>query len=317
MISTSPSETQVAIISPNAVLDLIYTKFSRSFSSKVFYQNCSICPGGSGINVARALYGMGISSTIYTILGGSSGDLVKQALIRDGLRAHIIRGDGETRIAVIQYQSGSKTMAVSPTPRFAQDEMDSLIKASKRCLDKAQIIFFGGSFTKNLELQERLVSSLEQYSSRLVIDTRGDILEKFLKLSPLCAKIDVFDNQTHSAEGPKDENWILSHFSSVHNQGISLVCTEGTDQLYAMFEKRIHSYPQFDDPVSRPYGRGDAFMAGILFGILHKMELDQVIRLGVLAGKCLGSYDKGLGSLDTDRFAREKNNLAWLAPRCL
>lgn len=299
--------TQIIIISPNATLDLIYSKIEHGFSSKDFFRNFSMRPGGSGINVARALAGMGISSTVYTVLGGNSGDIAERELYKEGIRACIIRGDEETRTTAIQYRSGTKTMAVSPTPRFTQNQIKCLINASKNDLDKAAIVFYGGSFTDNPVIQDIFVSFLRQYKSRLIIDTRGGILNKLLTFPPICAKVDMSDRSSDLSIDLYDEDRIISHCTSVYSQGVSLACTEGISQIYAMFQKKIHFFPQFDDPVSRPYGRGDAFMAGVLLGFLKNVNFDNIVRLGILAGNCCGPVMNGLGSLDADRFTREKN----------
>ena len=301
-------QTKVVLISPNATLDLIYQGNDYDFSSKFFYHTFSMHGGGSGINVARALSRMKIDSTIYTLLGGDTGDMAHRLLQEEGLTVYATRGEAPTRTTAIQYQATGKMMAVSPTPRFTLREMEDLASAAKQDLETADLVFFGGSFPEEKALQEVITSLLRPIASRLIIDTRGKIMEALMNFPLLCAKADLSDlsGEDSDAAGEMDmKSWCLSK----HALSASLVCTEGKNRIYGMYDGDVHIFDQFGDPTSRPYGRGDAFMAGILFGLLAGADYGRVVQLGILAGNCCGAVAAGMGSLDGDRFLNQVRNL--------
>ena len=299
---------KVVLISPNATLDLIYQGNDYDFSSKFFYDTFAMHAGGSGINVARALARMNIDSMVYTVLGGGTGDMAHRLLQEEELTVHATRGEAPTRTTAIQYQATGKMMAVSPTPRFTLKEMEDLATAAKEDLETADLVFFGGSFPEDRALQEVITSLLSPASARLVIDTRGKIMASLMNFPLLCAKADLSDLSGEDSQAV-GEATATSWWLSMKAPYVSLVCTEGKDRIYGMFDGDVHMFDQFGDPALRPYGRGDAFMAGILFGLLAGVDYGRVVQLGVLAGNCCGAVEAGMGSLDGARFLNQARML--------
>jgi len=112
----------------------------------------------------------------------------------------------------------------------------------------------------------------------------------------------VTDFSMNELPDQADNCWVQQHCSRIYQRGVSLVCTERMNELYAMFDGKLRAYPNFGDPLLRPYGRGDAFMAGILFGMLHTDDTDRIVQLGLSAGISVGLIEEGLGSIDRDSF---------------
>ncbi len=99
----NPASEPIVIISPNPTLDTIYYNANYSFSNKTFFDEASLHPGGSGINVARGLQYMGIPYIVFIILGGHSGKLVKTLLNNEKISFVAVEGHGDTRITSIEY----------------------------------------------------------------------------------------------------------------------------------------------------------------------------------------------------------------------
>lgn len=316
-------DRKLIVISPNVTLDLIFANENYAFSDKHFYHDFVERPGGSGINIARALTDLELGSRVklITILGGHAGEHIKNLFKDEELDVVVTYGNATTRTTAIQYCKTNKNMAVAPSPYLAENEIKSLLENAANQIRSNDLVFFGGSIHASKKSTDLLVSFLNQYRERLIIDTRGIILESILAGGPLlCAKIDLSD--IDAQKGVKFvclKHKIQCHCEYLKKFQIGLAIFESYDHIHAVIqgERDPFKWPQFGTPSHRPYGRGDAFMAGIVSWLLRnkrfqKTDLVNAVESGITAGRCYGNVLEGLGSIDNKKLKRYSSHITSL-----
>jgi fructose-1-phosphate kinase PfkB-like protein len=285
---------KAALITPNPTLDMIFSHAEEALPGKTFFSGFKMRPGGSGVNVARALGALGCSCTLFTILGGETGRLVGQLILNEGMDVRALPDVIETRVTAIQYDRREKRMAVSPSPSFSARAVENLARAVRSELRDFDIVFFGGSFFGDVDAYEILRELLSQVEGQVFLDTRGRILDVLSGIDPKFVKFDIPGDSKHVGDGLVP--------AALRHRVDSLVCVVSPLALHVYSGGKLATYPPYWDPERRVYGTGDAFVAGVIFGFMNGYHDGASVRCGILAAKSAGPMEEGLGSIDASRF---------------
>lgn len=312
--SKSISCSPVVLICPNPTLDVIYRELSYEFSGKRFFARTDVYAGGCGINVARALTQMGVPAVVFGIIGGRIGSLILSKVRSEKIKCKFVEGRKSSRLATIEYSENSKGMSVSETPSFSKHVVEKLVDSFKSHLVRAPYVVLGGSFSQSKSSHSAanlLVESLYEFRKKLLVDTRGSMQARLFKLAPFLLKTNVDHD-----EGESDRGGGRVGDVNGDSDRPEILIKEGVRRVYSCCGTNVLSYPQFGTLASRPYGRGDAFFAGLLYGLVNRRDLDYSVRYGILAGRsyrrlCTG----GLGSIDIGDFRQRETTIGRMKPR--
>jgi len=285
---------KVALITPNPVLDMVFSRVGEELPGKTFFNGFTMRPGGSGVNVARGLKALGCPGTLFTILGGKTGRLVKELIVREGIDARTLFDAVETRVAAVQHDGREKRMAVSPSPFFTARSARELAEVIRCELAHFDIVFFGGSFPADSAAHSTLHDLLCLVKKNLFLDTRGEILDILFSIDPRFVKIGI-------PGAPEDvDGWQVP--AALRQRADCLACAVSPTALHVYSGGKLSTYPPYGNPETRLYGAGDAFVAGVIFGFMNGYHDGACVRCGILAAQSAGPIEEGLGSIDTDRF---------------
>lgn len=306
----------IVLLAPNPTVDILFSAPRRRRFDKTFFESTSIRAGGSGINVARGLHDLGVAPALHVILGGTVGRLARRELEREGLPASVSEAPGPTRLTTIEYRETGKRMLVSPSPRLDAGAMRLFLESCAADVDRAALILVGGSLRAEPECYGLLADALRPHRDRLCLDTRGDLLRRLLPLEPLFAKIDDPDlfgaAESMAAAGAVGELALASH-----RRGVGIVCSECYDRLIVAHGGQLFEYRQSEAPPTRQFGRGDALVAGFLFGRISGRDVDGCLRTALAASASPRAACEGLGTVNRRRFESEYARLLTTAARRL
>ena len=129
----------ILTITPNAALDKTYRIEGFRLDVVNRPDQSFTVAGGKGINTARVYQTLGGTAVATGFLGGSNGDVIRQALAKERIRSEFVRVDGESRlcIAVIDPTTGSQTEINESGPSVSSKNVYDLL-ATVRALLTAQ-----------------------------------------------------------------------------------------------------------------------------------------------------------------------------------
>jgi 1-phosphofructokinase len=253
--------------------------------------------GGKGINVARSLRTLGVPVLATGFAGGRNGDA-----IRDGLSAAAIpfdlveiEGYSRTSTAIIDPMAGTQTEINEYGPEVSPSEVREFTRRLEHLMEYATAVVFAGSLPPNLD--ESFLVGLVGRSRGLytVVDSPPAALRAALKANPSL----VSPNQ-HEAESVVgfdfiEERDFLRGLSRLVELGATDACITSPEG---------HSYLTTGDGVASargpqvetlsPIGSGDAYLAGLLAGMLHR-GLAPVDAVRLAAG-CAAANAETLGA---------------------
>ncbi|BBL79654.1 tagatose-6-phosphate kinase [Rubrobacter xylanophilus] len=259
----------------------------------------AVLAGGKGINVARSLRALGVPVIATGFAGGRNGDA-----IRDGLSAAAIpfdlieiKGQSRTSIALIDPMGQTQTEINEYGPEVEPGEQAEFRRHFGQLLEYATAVVFAGSLPPNME-EAFLVELVEEARERglyTVVDSTPTVLKAALKAGPSL----VSPNQ-HEAESVVGFDFIEEED---YLRGLARLVEMGARHA-CITSREGHSYLTTRDGVLSArapmvervstIGSGDAYLAGLLAGLLHRHYAPQeAVRL---AAGCAAANAETLGA---------------------
>ncbi|MBI1937640.1 MAG: 1-phosphofructokinase [Ignavibacteriales bacterium] len=251
--------------------------------------------GGKGINVSRQLNLLGIKNSAFTFIGGGSGKIFRHILSEGQIDFNLVQTKSETRSAnlIIDESNNSLTTFFGTNSNVSKEEADEFKQKLDKMIHNSSIIVFSGSspceetddiFPYGIELANR-------YDKISVLDTYGSHLQNCIEATPT-----VIHNNTSEVEETfgiqlKTEKEKLDYLDQLYRKGIKLAfLTDGANETYASkfdFHYKIVS-PKIS--VIDSAGSGDAFTAGIVYGLESSLVFDEFSKIAA----ALGSANAGV-----------------------
>lgn len=255
--------------------------------------------GGKGINVARSLRSLGVPVLATGFAGGRNGDTIRDGLSEAAIPFDLVEIEEHSRTstAIIDPMAGTQTEINEYGPSVSPAEAQEFSRRFEHLMEYATAVVFAGSMPPNLD-ESFLVGLLQRARDRnlyTVVDSTPTVLRATLKASPSL----VSPNQ-HEAESVVGFDFIeeedfprgLSRLIELGAGAACITSPEGHSYL-AMDGGVVSAVAPHVETVS-PIGSGDAYLAGLLAGILHR-DLPSVDAVRLAAG-CAAANAETLGA---------------------
>ncbi len=255
--------------------------------------------GGKGINVARSLRALEVPVLATGLAGGRNGDTIRDGLSEAAIPFDLveIKGHSRTSTAIVDPTSGAQTEINEYGPEVSPAESREFSRRLEHLMEYATAVVFAGSLPPNME-ESFLVSLVQRAQQRglyTVVDSTPTVLQAALKANPSL----VSPNQ-HEAESAVGFDFIEEgDFPRALGRLVEMGSAEACITL-----SEGHSYLTSDAGIIRAHapkvearstvGSGDAYLAGLLAGILHrKLPYPEA---ACLAAACAAANAETLGA---------------------
>jgi 1-phosphofructokinase family hexose kinase len=261
--------------------------------------------GGKGVNVARALRGLGQPVIATGIAGGPTGTRIVEHLTEEGILNDFvrIREESRTSTAVIDPTSGEQTEINERGPHVSEGELELFVDKLLYLAKGAAVCVFAGSLPRGVEpgLYGRLIEEMRRLGVTTLIDSEGEPLLLATRGAP-----DVVTPNEIEAEGlvghefadEDDRRRALGEMVEMGAReaimtladGCLAVLGDGTDR--SLYRATLEPL----EPVSS-VGSGDAFLAGFVAARYGGRDPDRCLRFAVACG-AESTQHFGAGHLD-------------------
>lgn len=245
--------------------------------------------GGKGVNVSRQLNYLGIQNSAFTFLGGNNGKVLRHYLTQDKIDFSVVSTKSETRIAdlIIEENINRVSTFFGINGSISSEESSDFKSKLEKMIQNCSIVVFAGSspcketddiFPIGIELANKhdKISILDTYGTHLtncidagptVIHNNVDEVEKSLGVS-LCNEKDKVD-----------------FIRELYKKNIKLTfLTDGANPVYAgKFDFHYKIIPPQVN-VFDATGSGDAFVAGIAYGMENALVFDEFVKIAAALG---------------------------------
>ncbi|HZU14347.1 MAG TPA: 1-phosphofructokinase family hexose kinase [Chloroflexota bacterium] len=261
---------RVVVVGPNPAMDLILEVAALDPGESHRAQQAMHLAGGKPVNVARTLRRLGIDVSLVSPLGGHLGpaQLIREACTALGIDLQATEIGEETRTCVViaDAATGEATVVNERGPHLSGDEADAYRSSVEKTLRPGGIVVMSGSLPPGLpaDFYAHVVEHAHAVGARTIVDTSGEPLRLALEAGPRAVKVNG------------DELLAVTGATSVDEAALQLgkaiphvAVTLGSAGSLYVGPDGVSRLPALPVTVTNPTGAGDAFLAGLVAGLVR------------------------------------------------
>lgn len=243
------------------------------------------CASGKVLNVGMALHHLGAECRTLSIIGGRSGESIREEFAALGVPARWIESAQPTRICttILDASRQTTTELVENSGPLAPEERERFVEAYAREAAAASTVVLTGSLpagTPDTFYRDLLART----PGRAVLDVRGPELLAALEHGPFLVKPNRDELARTVGRLLHDEQDLLDAMRELNDRGAEwVVVTHGRDDVVATSAEEIVRFRPPSVPVVNPIGCGDCLAAGIAWGLDAGRDPVEAIRIGMAA----------------------------------
>ncbi|MBN2572404.1 MAG: 1-phosphofructokinase [Ignavibacteriales bacterium] len=245
--------------------------------------------GGKGINVCRQLNYLQMKNIALTFAGGNNGKIFRSILKSENIDFVTIPTKSETRSAALIFESENNrlTSYFGPNMEILQSEVNEFKIQLEKMIKNCSIVVFSGSSPNKVtdEIFSYGIELANNYDKISILDTYGDQVKECIEKQPTVLHNNKLELEKSLGFNLANEEAICDCLNYLHKKNIKLgFITDGKNPIYASkfdFHYKIEN-PIVDEIDST--GSGDAFVAGLVYGLEKAMIFDEFVKIAASLG---------------------------------
>ncbi|KGX92877.1 phosphofructokinase [Pontibacillus halophilus JSM 076056 = DSM 19796] len=241
--------------------------------------------GGKGINVSRVLKRLNVETTALGYVGGFTGEFIKNALHKEGVRHSFVQIHEDTRINV-KLKSSTESEINGPGPSITEEQQQALLQQVEE-LSAGDYLVVAGSIPKAVDdkFYNQLASICEANKIQFVADTSGKALKDLIGTKTFLLKPNHHElgHLFETAVNTKDD--AIYYGRKLVEQGAQhvIVSMGGAGAILITEETTvIAEVPKGE--VINSVGAGDSLVSGFIGGYVKTENPVEAFRHGVASG---------------------------------
>jgi 1-phosphofructokinase family hexose kinase len=281
----------IIIVAPNSAVDSLYVLPHLEVGRVQRAQQVWHTAGGKGNNMARAVVKLGGRVLSLGIVGGTSGQLIVNELVREGIAADVTWTTTETRrCSTISSANGTQeTTGVLEAGRpVGTQARESLFAKALHYADQSPFLTLNGSLPPDFldDYYAQIITGLKNASVRIAVDCSGEPLRLSAQAGPWMIKVNLQEfKQVFAVRESWDWRIPADVFETLQRVGLEyLIITDGPQGAY-VFRKHAAPFRVFTTVDARisAAGAGDTFLAGLLLALGRGQPIDSAARYATAA----------------------------------
>lgn len=286
--SSTKNHPPIVSLSLNPAIDLTYEISALKHDQKTRATSTCYDPGGTGINVGRALEKLQAYSFTCCITAGKMGEFLHSMLDQELDNVVTLQVQGETRIntTLIQQSPQYQYEINAAGPSITPTQLDKIIEQFL-ILCQQGIGVLTGSLPPGIpdSTYQSINIALQKQGGRCIIDAPVAVMEKALLSNPFLIK----PNQ-HELEVLRDKTLtsieqVATEARALVNQGTNYVCVSLAENGAILTGPENSYYCNSPEiKVRSTVGSGDSMVAGLAYAFIQNISPEQALKLAVACG---------------------------------
>lgn len=300
-VGTSPALARTMVFSRLAIGEV-------NRAAEVF-----VSAAGKSVNVARVVRTLGEDVVACSVVGGRTGESLREDLDRARIRHELVPASRPTRVCVtvVDRASGTATELVQETPPLLDAESDLLWQRLLDLVPQANAVVMSGTLAPNVPAAlYALVCRLARDAGvPAIVDARGPELSAALPFAPMLAKPNRAELSATLGREIGGDDDLRAAMAELVSKGAGHVATTAGPGAVWFADGGGKFWRLRPPPIAAvsAIGSGDAFAGGFAVGIVRGMTPVEAARLGVACGtaNALTLQAGHLSAADVDRLSAE------------
>jgi 6-phosphofructokinase 2 len=301
----------IVSLSLNPAIDLTYEINDLKHDQKTRATSTHYDPGGTGINVGRALEKLKANSFTCCITAGKMGEFLHSMLNQELKNVFTLQIEGETRIntTLIQQSPQYQYEINAVGPRISPKHLDEI---SNQFLTLCQqgIGILTGSLPPGIpdSSYQNISTALKKQGGRCIIDAPVAVMKVALLSKPFLIKPNQHELEILQNKSLNSIAQVATEARKLVEQGASYVCVSLAEKG-AILTGQDNSY-YCNSPsiaVNSTVGAGDSMVAGLAYAFAQNKSPEQALKFAVAcgAGTAMQAGTQLFNSYDLENLSKE------------
>jgi 6-phosphofructokinase 2 len=244
--------------------------------------------GGGGINVSKAIFKLGGSSTCVFTSGGSAGEMLEDLIQKEKLEKIAIKTKNWTRENFIAFDNVTKAQYRFGFPgnTFSEEEKDKILQTIKEL--KSDYLVISGSLNEGLptDFYQKIAEIAKSSGAKVIVDTSGEALLKILETGVYLIKPNIGELAKLIGVERLELNEVEKAAKNLIEKGSAeiVVVSLGADGAILVTKDETHLVKAPKVEKKSTVGAGDSMVGGMVWALSQNKTLKEVIQLGVCCG---------------------------------
>jgi len=290
-----PISSRIITLTLNPAVDLAGFAAAVRPTRKIRTTDEHADPGGGGINVSRVLHALGADTLALIMTGGATGTLVEDMLDEAAIPWQRLKIAGRTRIAlnVHDRESGLEYRFVPEGPEVTEAEWHRALHVLER-IDAAWIVA-SGSLPRGVpaDFYARAAAIAARRGQHFVLDTSGPALRASLGHGVTLLKVSLSELEYLAGRKLPEPAMQEQEIAALLRDGAAsmIAVSLGAEGAVLHTCDEVVRLPALKVEMRSAVGAGDAFLAGMVWGLMRGLAPRESLALGIAAGSAaVGSY---------------------------
>lgn len=288
MNSSSKNHRPIVSLSLNPAIDLSYEINDLTHDQKTRATSTYYDPGGTGINVGRALEKLNANSYTCCITAGKMGEFLQSMLKQQLSNLSTLQVDGETRIntTLIQKTPQYQYEINAAGPTITPAQLDKVIRHFLTLCQQG-IGILTGSLPPGIPdtTYQNINTALKKQGGRCIIDAPVNVMKKALLSDPFLIKpnqheLEILRNKTLTSI-----EQVATEARDIEKQGTNYVCVSLAEKGAILITPDNSYYcnsPKIK--VHSTVGAGDSMVAGLAYAFAQQQTPQHALKFAVACG---------------------------------
>ncbi len=278
----------IASLSLNPAIDLSYQIVDLKHEQKTRAISTRYDPGGTGINVGRALEKLNANSLTCCIIAGKMGEFLNSMLKREISNSYTLQISGETRInTTLLQQFPRHQYEINATgPKLNPSELDKIsTQFLKYCKQGFGILTGSLPPGINDNTYRNINIELQKQGGHAIIDAPVAVMKKALHSNPFLIKPNLSELQILRNKTLSSIEDIAAEARLIIKQGTRHVCVSlGSGGAILAGPENSYYCNSPNITVSSTVGAGDSMVAGLAYAFAQAKSPQQALIFAVACG---------------------------------
>jgi 6-phosphofructokinase 2 len=281
---------RIATLTLNPALDITTATQTVRPEDKLRCSEPQFDPGGGGINVARAITGLGGQVVAIFPYGGSTGQRLRGFVEDYGVSTCAVPIAGETResFTVDETETGREFRFVLPGPTLSPSERQACIDALLGLEPAPSHVVASGSLPPGMDagVFGMLADACRQRGARLVIDNANLTLDALAGCQVELIKLNQRELGLMLGRAIDGEDEIVEAARAIITKACAKAVIVSRAKAGAMLitGEEVRSFPAYPVEPKSTVGAGDSMVAGIVLALSRGAALDRAVQFGMATG---------------------------------
>lgn len=240
--------------------------------------------GGKGINVSKVIKELQHESLALGLLGGSSGNHIKNYL--DNLNINndflLVKGETRTNFKIIDKANNTHTDINENGPSLVESDITNIKEKIMQHCTSESLVILSGSVPSGVStsIYGEIIKDIKNKGGKVILDADGELLIQGIKAGPYMVKPNIHELEKAFGITIDNEKKVIETAKKILEYGVKyVVISLGSEGSIFVSHDKVAKVKGIKVEVKSTVGAGDSMVAAFAIAVEKDYSFEEAMKL--------------------------------------